>query len=150
MSTAVNQVIFVSGEGLVLGRLDIPSTQPTPSKDLYDLPYGAHILRGDYPNVYAGYYYSNFGERFRPGQFYDLPVNPKSAWSENLEDSTTFAEFKRLLMKDEAFLDLIGYMDAAHRHAHDSIRGVNALRPPAPESTGEQSEDSEGDSDDED
>ena len=132
--TTMNQMLIVENSiGLVEARIDLDVDAPTPPLSLYGFVRPHYILRGNYPDVYRGWFYNAPRRQFRKGAYDPLPVNPKAPWSEELEDARTFKAFKDLLMQDEAFLTLVGYMDAAHRFAHDSIRGSNAARPPEPE-----------------
>ena len=119
----------------VVARDDLDVTVATPDEAFYGFhPELHYIRRGNFPNIQRGWRWNRSYSRWDAGTLPALAVNPKSAWSEELEDARTFTEFKRLLMSDTAFLALLGYMPPAQRHAHDRIRGGGGRSPSAPAS----------------
>ena len=136
------------GDSVVEARLDIPPESEQPElPDRADYGFGGDDYRtvvGDYPNAYRGYRLGTFHSEFIPGELPPLPINPKASWSERLDDMRTFAEFKTLLMECPEILAVGGYMNAARRQAHDSIRPPNALTPPPPPSDAEDGGDNDG------
>ena len=121
--TATNQVEYLISLRKIRADYSINHVRGATSETHY-------TLRGDYPDARLWYYYNRETGAFSIGY---PPVNPKAAWSEELEDARTFAEWRALLMQDEAFLRLIGYMDAEARREHDLARGGGGTTPvPAP------------------
>ena len=139
------------GKHIVEARLDIPTDAEQPDRNNYGFgssDYSTEV--GNFPDVYRGYRRDVWLGKYVPGTLPPLPVNPKAAWSERLEDMRTFAEFKALLMECPEILAVGGYMNATLRQAHDSIRPPNALTPPPDTGDSEDAEDAVVTSDSED